>query len=211
MDTINLSKTIEAVVIGVSAGGMKALGALLPKLPQRPPYAVIIVQHVREGSDSFMADYLDRISTIHVMEADEKEIIRPGIAYMAPAGYHLLVEEDRTFSLSADPPVNFARPSIDVLFESAADAFEDRLVGIVLTGASSDGAEGLARIEAAGGGIAVVQDPETAEASGHAQGGSFAQPSKSDISPIAQIGTFLCETRRTARRFSKRASNRKEP
>lgn len=156
-------KMIEAVAIGVSAGGMKALGTILPELPQKPSYALLIVQHVREGSDNFLVDYLDRMSPLRVMEANEKELIQPGTAYVAPPGYHLLVEEDRTFSLSADPPVNFARPSIDVLFESAADVFEDRLMGIILTGASSDGAKGLARIKVCGG-ITVVQDPTTAEA-----------------------------------------------
>ena len=163
MNPVRHVKMIEAVIIGVSAGGMKALGTLLPRLPQEPCYAVIIVQHVREGSDNFLVDYLDRTSSIHVMEAEEKDSIRPGIAYVAPAGYHLLVEEDRTFSLSTDPPVNFARPSIDVLFESAADAFDDGLIGVILTGASSDGARGLARIEM-NGGITIVQDPKTAEA-----------------------------------------------
>lgn len=184
-------KMIEAVVIGVSAGGMKALGALLPKLAQEPPYAVIIVQHVREGSDNFLVDYLDRISPIRVMEAEEKEFIRPGNAYVAPPGYHLLVEEDRTFSLSSDPPVNFARPSIDVLFESAADVFEDRLIGVILTGANSDGAKGLARIEA-GGGTAVVQDPATAE-SPVMPLAAIRETKMNRILTIEQIGTFLCE------------------
>ena len=198
---------IEAVAIGVSAGGMKALGTLLPKLPKRPSYAVIIVQHVREGSDGFMADYLDRISAIHVIEADEKEIIRPGITYVAPAGYHLLVEEDRTLSLSADPPVNFARPSIDVLFESAADTFEDRLAGIILTGASSDGAQGLARIEA-GGGIAVIQDPKTAEAPVMPMAAIRATKTNR-ILTIEKIGDLLCEINELKKTFQS-TSNRKE-
>ena len=182
---------IEAVTIGVSAGGMRALSALLPKLPEKPTYAVIIVQHVREGSDSYLADHLGQICAIRVKEADEKESIQPGTVYMAPSGYHLLVEEDKTFSLSADPPVNYARPSIDVLFESAAGVFEDRLVGIVLTGASSDGAKGLALIKAAGG-ITVVQDPATAESP--VMPLEAIQASKADrILTLPEIGTFLRE------------------
>ncbi len=199
---------IDAVVIGVSAGGMKALGGLLPKLPKKPSYAVIIVQHIREGTDNLLVDYLDRISPIRVMEAEEKDLIRPGCAYMASPGYHLLVEEDRTFSLSADPPVNFARPSIDVLFESAADVFEERLVGIVLTGANSDGAKGLARIEA-GGGIAVVQDPATAE-SPVMPTAAIRATKVQRILTITQIGTFLCGLHEPKKTFE-RASSRKEP
>jgi two-component system, chemotaxis family, protein-glutamate methylesterase/glutaminase len=186
---------IEAVTIGVSAGGMKALSALLPELPEKPPYAVIIVQHVREGSDSYQADYLNRISAIRVKEAEEKEVIQPGTVYMAPAGYHLLVEDDRTFSLSAETPVNYARPSIDVLFESAIDVFEERLVGIVLTGASSDGAKGLTLIKA-GGGITVVQDPATAESPIMPR--ASIQVSKPDhILTLPEIGRFLHKLRGT--------------
>jgi two-component system, chemotaxis family, protein-glutamate methylesterase/glutaminase len=199
---------IEAVAIGVSAGGMKALGMLLPELPETPSYAVIIVQHMREGTDNLLVDYLDRISPIRVMEAAEKEFIRPGCAYMAPPGYHLLVEEDRTFSLSADPPVSFARPSIDVLFESAADVFEENLVGIVLTGANSDGAEGLAHIEA-GGGIAVVQDPATAESPAMPMA-AIRATKVNRILTIAEIGTFLCGLHEPKKTFE-RASTRKGP
>lgn len=189
MDKKSTSNVIEAVVIGVSAGGMKALRALLPKLPQEPPYAVMIVQHVREGSENFLVDHLDRISPIRVMEAEEKEFIKPGTAYVAPPGYHLLVEEDRTFSLSVDPPESFARPSIDILFESAADVFEERLAGIILTGANSDGAKGLAYIKACGG-ITVVQDPDTAESPVMPM--AAIQATKTDrILTLSEIATFL--------------------
>ncbi len=199
---------IEAVAIGVSAGGMKALSALLPKLPEEPPYAVIIVQHIREGSDSYLANHLNQISAIRVKEADEKEPIRPGTVYVAPAGYHLLVEEDRTFSLSVDPLVNYARPSIDVLFESAADVFEERLVGIVLTGASSDGSKGLALIKA-GGGITLVQDPTTAEYP--VMPLAAIQASKADrILTLPEIETFLRELG-GPKRISKPTSNQEEP
>jgi two-component system chemotaxis response regulator CheB len=155
---------IEAVVIGVSAGGLKALSEIIPSLPRDFDIAVIVVQHVREGSDDFLARNLDSNSAVRVKEADEKESIMPGTVYIAPAGYHLLVEEDRTFGLSIEGHVNFARPSIDVLFESAAEVYGERLAGVILTGANSDGARGLAAVKQFGG-LTLVQNPETAEVS----------------------------------------------
>jgi two-component system chemotaxis response regulator CheB len=155
---------IEAVVIGVSAGGLKALSAIIPSLPRDFDIAVIVVQHVREGSDDFLARNLDSNSAVRVKEADEKEAILPGTVYIAPAGYHLLVETDRTFSLSTEGLVNYARPSIDVLFESAAEVYGGKLVGVILTGANSDGARGLASVKQAGG-LTLVQNPDTAEVS----------------------------------------------
>ncbi len=153
---------IEAVVIGASAGGLQALTMLISLLPKNFDKAMIVVRHVQEGSDDFLARHLDDISDIRVREANEKEVILSGTVYVAPAGYHLLVEDDRTFSLSTEGPVSFARPSIDVLFESAAEVYADRLVGVILTGANSDGARGLHDVKQAGG-LAVVQDPKTAE------------------------------------------------
>jgi two-component system chemotaxis response regulator CheB len=153
---------IDAVVIGVSAGGLEALTTIIPPLPKNFGKAIIVVQHIKEYSDDFTARHLDAISAIQVKEADEKEVILPSTVYIAPAGYHLLVEDDRTFSLSAEPPVNFARPSIDVLLESASEVYADRLLGIILTGANSDGAHGLRAVKMAGG-LTLVQDPKTAE------------------------------------------------
>ena len=153
----------EAVVIGVSAGGIEALKAILSPLPASFPLPIAIVQHRDARSDSFLAEYLGRLSGLAVSEAEDKEPICPGHAYLAPAGYHLLIESDRSFSLSVDPRVNYSCPSIDVLFESAADAFADSLIGIVLTGANADGARGLKTIKSRGG-LAIVQNPETAQA-----------------------------------------------
>ena len=153
----------QAVVIGVSAGGMKALSQILPELPGAFPWPVLIAQHLREDADSYLASHLDQHSALRVKEAEDKEAIRSGVIYIAPPGYHLLVEETQSFALSAEPPVNFARPSIDVLFTSAVEVYEEKLIGVVLTGANSDGAQGLAAIEAAGG-MALVQSPESAEA-----------------------------------------------
>lgn len=154
----------EAVVIGTSAGGMSALTTILPALPRSFPLPVAVVQHLNPQSESFLAEYLDRIGALPTKEAEDKEPLQPGNVYVAPAGYHLLVESDRTFSLSVDARVNFCRPSIDVLFESAADAFGSSLIGIILTGANGDGSHGLMSIKARGG-LAIVQDPDSAEAS----------------------------------------------
>jgi two-component system chemotaxis response regulator CheB len=153
----------EAVVIGVSAGGIEALKVILAPLPASFPLPITIVQHRDERPDGFLAEYLNRLSGVSVSEAEDKEPLRAGHAYLAPAGYHLLIESDRTFSLSVDPRVNYSCPSIDVLFESAADAFAESLIGIVLTGANADGARGLKAIKARGG-LAIVQNPQTAQA-----------------------------------------------
>jgi two-component system, chemotaxis family, protein-glutamate methylesterase/glutaminase len=152
----------KAVVMGLSAGGMQALKAFIPALPSSFPLPVAIAQHNSESSDSFLADYLNQIGALTVKEAEDKEPLCSGHAYLAPPGYHLLIEDDQTFSLSVDPRVNYCCPSIDVLFESAADAFGESLIGIVLTGANGDGSRGLKAIKARGG-VAIVQNPETAE------------------------------------------------
>lgn len=153
---------LEAVVIGVSAGGLKALVTILAYLPADYHLPVIIVQHMLEGSDSFLVDYLNEQVSICVKEAADKETIRPGYVYVAPPGYHLLIEDERLFSLSIDPKVNYSRPSIDVLFDSAAFAFQEKCLGIVLTGANRDGSAGLRNIKM-NGGQAIIQDPSTAE------------------------------------------------
>jgi two-component system chemotaxis response regulator CheB len=153
----------EAVVLGVSAGGLAALKALLPALPALFPLPIAIVQHVGERSDNFLSEYLDRKSGITVKEAEDKEPLMAGTAYLAPPGYHTLIEADRSFSLSVDPRVNHSCPSIDVLFESAAEVYAGGLIGIILTGANSDGAQGLKAIKARGG-LTIVQNPASAEA-----------------------------------------------
>ena len=156
------ARPYDAVVIGVSAGGLQTLKIILPALAADFPLPLVIVQHLSADADSFLVNYLNEISAIAVKEAEDKEPLTAGVAYLAPAGYHLLVELDRRFSLSVDDRVNFARPSIDVLFESAADVFGEKLIGVVLTGANNDGARGLKAIKARGG-LAIVQNPRTAE------------------------------------------------
>jgi two-component system, chemotaxis family, protein-glutamate methylesterase/glutaminase len=147
--------------MGVSAGGLQTLKTILPALPADFPLPLAIVQHVGPDSDSFLVDYLDELSAITIKEAEDKEPLSAGHAYFAPPGYHLLIELDRTFSLSVDERVNFARPSVDVLFDSAADVYGQALIGVVLTGANSDGAQGLKTIKARGG-LAIAQNPRTA-------------------------------------------------
>ncbi|MDB5437756.1 MAG: CheB methylesterase [Caulobacteraceae bacterium] len=154
---------IRAVVIGASAGAVQALAAILPKLPPNYPLAVLLVVHVPPDRDNALIPLFEAKCRMRVKEAEDKEPIAPSTLYFSPSDYHLLVERDLTLSLSLDPPVNFSRPSIDVLFQSAADAFGSDLTGVVLTGANQDGAEGLSAIARAGG-AALVEDPATAYA-----------------------------------------------
>jgi two-component system chemotaxis response regulator CheB len=152
----------DAVVIGSSAGGLNALKTIFQGLDGTFPLPVIIVQHISPDSDNYLIHILNDMNKLKVKEADEKESPVAGTAYIAPPNYHLLVESDGTFTLTVDERVNYARPSIDVLFETAAEAWRGKLIGIILTGANNDGSKGLKRIKELGG-LAVVQDPETAE------------------------------------------------
>jgi two-component system chemotaxis response regulator CheB len=152
----------EAIVIGVSSGGMNALKIIFSALPVDFNTPIIIVQHLGAHSDSQWIKLLNEKSLLDIKEADEKENVEKGKIYIAPPNYHLLIEKDKTFSLTIDERVSFARPSIDVLFESAAEAYKNKLIGIVLTGSNNDGTEGIKRIKECGG-LAIIQDPKTAE------------------------------------------------
>ena len=156
------ARAIEAVVIGASAGGFEALLAVLKGLPPTYPMPLVAVLHLPENHESKLPELFGYRLQMPVREARDKETLAPGVLYFAPSGYHLLVETDRTFSLSCEERVNYARPSIDVLFETAADAYGKSLAGILLTGANYDGAAGLAGMKVAGG-LTIVQDPATAE------------------------------------------------
>lgn len=151
----------EAVVIGVSAGGMKALRVVFAGLDSRFDTPIVIVQHRMESSDNYFITYLDERCRLKVKEAEEKERITKGMIYIAPANYHLLIEKGGTFSLTVDEPVKFSRPSVDVLFETAARAYKSRLIGVILTGANSDGSAGIVKVKAEGG-LTIAQNPETA-------------------------------------------------
>jgi two-component system chemotaxis response regulator CheB len=153
----------SAIVMGGSAGGLDALQAILPSLPRASSPPIAVVLHMLPGRPSGLASVLGGSTELVVKEAEDKEPMSAGTVYLASPGYHLLVEKDRSFALSVDDPVHFSRPSIDVLFESAADAFGTGLVGVLLSGANEDGARGLLRIRRAGG-RTLVQSPETARA-----------------------------------------------
>ena len=147
-----------AVVIGGSAGAVQALLRILPALPADYPAPVLVVVHIPADRDNALVPLLQGRCRIAVKEAEDKEPAQPGVVYFAPSDYHLLAEADRTLSLSSEEPVNMSRPAIDVLFESAADAFGPALTAVVLTGANSDGAQGVKAVVAAGG-VVVVEDP----------------------------------------------------
>ncbi len=152
----------EAIVIGVSSGGLNALNVIFSNLPQDFSLPIIIVQHVSPRSNNKWIKLLNDKTNLQMKEADEKEKIENAAIYIAPPNYHLLIEKDKTFSLTIDERVNYARPSIDVLFESAAEAYKDKLIGIILTGSNADGTAGLKRIKEYGG-LTIAQDPATAE------------------------------------------------
>lgn len=151
----------DAVVIGGSAGSVEALGVLLPALPATLQAAVMVVVHLPRNRPSLLCNIFQSRCALPLREANDKEPIAPGTVYFAPPDYHLLVDAGPALALSVDAPVHFSRPSIDVLFESAADVYGAKLIGILLSGANQDGARGLAAIEARGG-LAIVQDPASA-------------------------------------------------
>lgn len=155
-------RRIEAVAIGASAGGVEALFVLLPALAADFGAAVFAVLHLPRERPSLLVEIFQPRCVVPLREAEDKDVVEPGTVYFAPPNYHLLVDRGPQLALSDDPAVHFSRPSVDVLFESAADVYGDRLMGIVLTGSSQDGAAGLQAIGRAGG-LTVVQRPETAE------------------------------------------------
>ena len=160
-EAVSLHHAIDAVVIGASAGGVEALSLLLPALAPGTRAAVLIVVHLPRDGHSLLADIFARKCALSVHEAEDKEPVEPGTVYFAPNNYHLLVDEGPRLALSCDELVHHSRPSVDVLFESAAEVYRKRLLGIILTGANDDGAQGLASVHDAGG-ITVVQDPQSA-------------------------------------------------
>lgn len=151
----------ELIVVGTSLGGLSALKVLLSGIPSNFSVPMAIVQHRHKDSDQLMGVFLHDFVSLPIKEVEDKDEIKPGHIYIAPADYHLLVEWEH-FSLSTDAPVSYARPSIDVLFESAADVYKNRVIGVILTGANQDGARGLMQIKQRGGSV-IIQDPSTAE------------------------------------------------
>lgn len=151
----------DIIIVGTSWGGLAALRTIIEGLPAGFDVPLAIVQHRHRDSDAMLARFLQEHTQLQVCEVEDKQVIEPGRVFIAPANYHMLVEQGH-FSLSIEAPVRYSRPSIDVAMTSAADSCGHRAVGVVLTGANADGAEGLRRI-ADSGGMAVVQDPESAE------------------------------------------------
>ena len=158
----SITDRVEAVAIGTSAGGIEALSALLPALPAQVCGPVFVVLHLPRERPSLLAEIFAPKCAVAVREAVDKDPIGPGTVYFAPPDYHLLIDEGPAIALSDDEPVHHSRPSIDVLFESAADAFGPRLLAILLTGGNPDGAAGMAAVREAGG-LTVVQDPAEAQ------------------------------------------------
>ena len=178
----------EIVVVGTSIGGLKALQTLLSALPDDFPVPMVIVQHRGKDSEIGLCDFLTRSSRLPISEPEDKEQIVSGRVYLAPRDYHLLVEKG-SFALSTDPAVGFARPSIDVLFESVADEYQERAIGVVLTGANRDGGRGLAAIKLRGG-LTLVEDPASA-ACREMPDAAIAGTAVDYILSLEDIGPFL--------------------
>lgn len=186
--------TYRIVAIGTSLGGLSALRALLKSLPREFSATLAIVQHRHRESDRALSAFLQQFTVLPVHEVEDKERIQPGHIYLAPPNYHLLVEQDY-FSLSVDEPVSYARPSIDVLLESVADAYQKQAIGVILTGANSDGVKGLALLKARGG-LTIVQDPNTAE-SPVLPNAAIAAVDVDCVLPLSHIAPrliYLCDT-----------------
>ncbi|HEV7486930.1 MAG TPA: chemotaxis protein CheB [Thermoanaerobaculia bacterium] len=188
------ARSPELIVIGCSLGGMHALHVILSNLTRDFCVPIAVAQHRHKKSNEGLPAYFRRETDLNVVDAEDKQWIQPGHVYLAPADYHLLIERNGArgeLSLSVDEAVRHSRPSIDVLFESAADAYKDRVVGVVLTGANDDGSRGAARIKARGG-IVVAQDPEQAEAP--AMPGATIRAVQVDrILRLEEIAPFLTE------------------
>jgi len=167
------NKKYEAIVIGTSIGGLHAISTLLEEIPANYPLPIIIVQHRSKTPRDLLEEILQIKTKVKVKQADEKEEIENGVVYIAPPDYHLLIENNKTFSLTVDELDSFSRPSINVLFESAASVYKEKLIGIILTGANNDGSQGVQAIYK-NNGLVIVQDPDEA---------------KCCIMPIAAINT----------------------
>jgi len=159
--SVQLVRPVEAIAIGASSGGVEALARVLPALPADTRASVFVVLHLPRARGSLLVDVFAPRCKLPVREVHDKDPIAPGTIYFAPPDYHLLVDDGPQLALSADEPVEFSRPSVSVLFESAAAFYGDRLLALLLTGAGSDGAAGMQAVQRAGG-LTVVQQPASA-------------------------------------------------
>ena len=178
----------DLVVVGTSWGGLAALRTLVGALPASFRMAVTLVQHRHKDSDHVLRALLQERSPLVVCEVEDKMPLEEGHIYVAPPDYHTLIEPGH-FALSTEAPVRFSRPSIDVTFNSAADAYGHRMVGVVMTGANTDGALGLRRISDLGG-LAIIQDPKTAESPTMPEAAQKAVP-RARVMPLPRIGEYL--------------------
>lgn len=178
----------DLIVVGASLGGLHALSRLLRALPSSFPVPLVIVQHRGREADNSLLTVLAHAGNLPVSEVEDKQPLTPGHVYLAPADYHVMVERG-SLALSTEGPVLYARPSIDVLFESAADAYAGRVIGIILTGASADGAQGLARIKHRRG-YTIVQEPAEAECQVMPQA-AIAATAVDQVLPLAEIAALL--------------------
>lgn len=184
----------QLIVIGGSAGATAALTKLLPVFPLTYPLPLVVVQHLHPSQDSSFIERFASRCALRVKEADDKEAIKAGHIYFAPPNYHLLIEEDQIFSLSIDEKVNYTRPAIDVLFASAVDVYGPALIGVILTGANHDGAQGLRLIKERGG-LVIVQDPGTAE-NAYMPRAALEATTADYVLSLPEIGQFLLEISR---------------
>ncbi len=196
MNSVARLPTVEAIVIGASAGGVEALLTILSPLREGFALPIMVVLHLPEARRSQLAEVFARRVAMPVLEAIDKTRVEAGTLYFAGPGYHLSVEQDRSLSLSLEPRVHHSRPAIDFLFESAADAYGPTLAAVLLTGANQDGARGLAQVKQRGG-LTIVQDPEEAQIATMPQAAlDLHQPDY--ILPIRGIGRLIVELEQIA-------------
>jgi two-component system, chemotaxis family, protein-glutamate methylesterase/glutaminase len=157
-------KNCEAIIIGGSAGSLDVIIHVLPLINSAIHFSIIIVLHRKAGADSILTDLLSSKTKLPVKEVEEKDNILPGVIYLAPSDYHLLIEKNNTFSLDSSEKINYSRPSIDVTFQSAADVYKEKLVCFLLSGSNADGVEGLKKVKESGGKV-IIQNPRSATVS----------------------------------------------
>ena len=192
---------ISIAVVGASWGGLSALSKLVAALPRDLAVPVAVVQHRGPQADNMLASLLQDVTALRVIDVEDKEPLEPGGVYIAPANYHMMVERGH-LSLTTDPAVRFSRPSIDVTFISAADAYPGATLGVVLTGANDDGAVGLRHIVDRGG-RAIVQDPNTAESRTMPEAAKLAVP-EAEVLPLAEIAAHIVSITKPASRMEGR-------
>ncbi|MES2455052.1 MAG: chemotaxis protein CheB [Bacteroidota bacterium] len=179
----------KAFIIGGSAGSLDVLLKVLPVLDAALRFPIVIVIHRKHGTDSLLPDLLSTRTKLKVKEVDEKEELKAGFIYIAPSDYHLLIEQDGTFSLDYSEKVNYSRPAIDVTFQTAAEVYRDKLVCLLLSGSNSDGVNGLKSVKEWGG-LAAIQDPATAQVA-YMPAQAQLKVAIDRVLKIQQIGEFI--------------------